>query len=74
MPPTTMCRAPLRIPFSFQLTAVAFKLLGVGFRAERFLVLLYAVLLIVAAERLLARYTKSAPARSLVVAVLCRSP
>ena len=57
-------------PFSFLPTALAFKVLGVGFHAERLLVLVYAVLLILLVDRLLTRYTTSVAARSAAFAFL----
>ncbi len=57
-------------PVSFLPTALAFRLFGATVAAERGLSLLYALLLAVGCERLLARFTKDLTARALVVAFL----
>ena len=57
-------------PFSYLLLALFFKLFGASFFAERLLVMVYAVLLIVASDWLLRHFTKKLLARCLVASFL----
>jgi hypothetical protein len=57
-------------PFSFLLTAFFFKLFGTGFFAERLLVMVYALVLILGSDHLLRHFTKNMTARCLVASFL----